>query len=236
MPKMHRFVLLNMICGLLIGSAVALPVAASTACMDLPQSTLQLYSIEAVDVQKLDATKNGLRQQFPSDFVSIRHPVMLVVSNVVALYDIKNRVIQADDGSICGSPELVRIGFGSTQRTIFLAQPAADDDCVRRRILDHGEVHIQALDDAVLRFIDEQQATFQQGMKALKQTPAPSESVLEEQWDRGLQIIISISRQQLITKMRAASAQVDEGSILADLANACGGKIGRFDQDLEMNP
>ena len=154
----------------------------------------------------------------------------------IGVTEIKNRVFRTADGSICGSPDLVRIGFGSTQRMTFLVQPAADDDCVHRQMLDHREAHARAWHDTIQRFIDEQQGILQQGMTALKKTPAPSAKAVEDQWNAGLQLVVSVARQRLITEMRAASARVDDGSVLTDLANSCDGKIRRLDQDLEMNP
>ena len=65
---------------LLMSLAVPLPVASSTVCTDLPPSTLQLYSVKAIDENELYATQQELRQEFPRDFLSIRHSVMLLTS------------------------------------------------------------------------------------------------------------------------------------------------------------
>lgn len=222
--------------GLLISLVALGSNVASAECKDLPQSTLQLYSIHPMELQDMHVTRNGLEQVFSSEFLVVRHPLMLMASNVVGIFEISNRAIRMQDGSICGAPEFVRIGFGSAQRLTLLAQPVTSDDCVYQHIQGHRDAHTLVLDDIINQFVDGQQAIFQQGMKALKQTPAISAQALEDQWNVGLQLMVSVARQELAALMHAANVRVDNAPALADLANACGGKIGRLSLDLDVNP
>lgn len=213
-----------------------MPTKATAACVNLPASTLQVYYLKTVDRQNTFVTPNELKQKFPPEFLAVRHSVMLAVSNTVGSYDVNHRMISAGDGSVCDAPDIVRIGFGSTQRLVFLARPGADDECVRQYLLDHEEAHANASHNAVLRFIDEKRTTFQQGVIALKQTPAPNEEIARNHWRTGLEIIVMEARRQLIAEVFAASVRLDDQATLAAMARACGGKIDRLGWDRDVNP
>ena len=176
--------------------------------------------------QKVPAEQ--LDQSLPSEIIGARHTTMLTTSNVIAFSEIKHRMMQHADGLVCDAPELVRIGFGSSQRIAFLTQSAADDPCVRQVMLNHEAVHAGVFGSTVDGFINEKRTAFERGMKALKQTPAPNPEIASARWNEGLQLIVDEAKEQLMMDLRAANARVDRPSVLADLAAACGGKIGEL--------
>ena len=206
--------------------AVPLNAVASDLCTGLPASTLQVLDAKPSGLVEQKVPAEHLDQSLPSEIIGARHTTMLSTSNVIAFFEIKHRMMPRADGSVCDAPELVRIGFGSSQRIAFLTQPAADDPCVRQVMLNHEAVHAGVFGSTVHGFIDEKRAAFERGMKALKQTPAPSAEIASARWNEGLQLIVNEAKEQLMMDLRAANAQVDRPSVLVALAAACGGKIG----------
>ena len=219
-------------------SAVALPfhAVAADACTNLPPSKLQVYYTRANGFEEEMAAAADLDRRIPPDALASQHTMMLTLSTLLSWFDIEHRIIKRDDGSVCNAPVLVRMGFGSTKRKIILAEPLANDACVRRQIRDHENAHAQAFDRTVDRFIDDRKPDFERGMKALKQTAAPSAEVAATRWYEGLQAIVGEAKQQLIEELREASAQVDDPSILAALEAACGGKIKELEGRDGANP
>lgn len=214
MPEIYRRVL-KVFVALLIASVI-LPSnrAAAAVCQNLPPSKLLVYGIKAsrLEEEKVPATK--LDQQMPPDALGSMHTMMLTTSNLISFFDIRHRPVAASDGTVCDAPEFVRIGFGSSQRKIFFADRAAGDACVRRQMLEHEAAHTQAFDSTVDRFIDDTKAYFERGVKALKQTSAPSAELAKTRWKEGLRLILTEAKQQLLTNLRAASAGVDDPAAL----------------------
>lgn len=217
-------------------SVASSPLSASSACSDLPPSTLQVFYIKPIDLNEVVVPAQELRREYAPDVLAVRHGGMVAVSNVVGTYDIRHRIIEMGGGVVCDSPEIVKIGFGSNLRMLYIARPVATNECVRHKMLDHEERHIQVLNATVLRFIDEKRTTFQKGMIALKQTPAPSSEVAKDRWRAGLQIIVSAARQELTEEIRTAIARLDDPSLLADLTNGGGCAIDPFSSDSGIDP
>lgn len=212
------------------------PLSASSACLDLPPSTLQVFYIKPIDLNEIVVPAQELRREYAPDVLAVRHGAMVAVSNVVGSYDIRHRIIEMGGGVVCDSPEIVKIGFGSNLRMLYITRPVATNECFRHKMLDHEERHIQVLNETVLQFIDEKRITFQKGMLALKQTPAPSSEVAKDRWRAGLQIIVSAARQELIEEIRAAIALLDDPLLLADLVNGGGCAIDPLGSDSGIDP
>lgn len=225
MSGVHRYAMLASFLCLIATAAAPLKAMAADRCENLPPSKLQVLSAKAGALEDRGVLASELAQDVPAGVVASRHSVMLMVSDTVSWFGIVHRVLPRDDGSVCNSPELVRMGFGTSRHTVLLAQAAADDVCVRREMLDHATIHVPASDTAVEQFIDEHTMNFQQGMKALKQTPAPNTETVTAQWRKGLQLIVAQAKEQLLDDLRAANARVDTPAVLAALENACGGRI-----------
>ena len=217
-------------------SVASRPLSASSVCSDLPPSTLQVLYIKPIDVNEIVVPAQELTREYAPDVLAVRHGGMVAVSNVVGSYDIKHRIIEMGGGVVCDSPEIVRIGFGSNLRMLYVARAIAANECARQKMLDHEERHIQILNETVLRFIDQKRTTFQRGMLALKQTPAPDSESAKDRWRAGLQIIVSAARQELTEDIRTAIARLDDPSLLAALANGCERAIDQFDSDDRPNP
>ncbi len=217
-------------------SVTCRPASASSTCSNLPSSTLQVFIIKPSDLDEIVVPVEDLDRTYASDVLAIRHGAMLTVSNVIGWYDIKHHFIEMEGGVVCGSPETVKIGFGSAQRMLYVAKPVATNECFRQKMLDHEERHIQVLNEAIQRFIDEKRTTFQRGMIALKQTPAPNPEIAKDRWRAGLQIIVSAARKELIEEIQAAIVRLDDPSLLAALTTGCGGATDRFGPDSGTNP
>lgn len=207
------------------------PLRAATICSDLPPSTLQVLYIKPNELNEVVVPLQELRREYAPDVLAVRHGGMVTVSNVVGSYDVKHRFIELGDGIVCGSPEIVKIAFGSNQRVLYVARPAATNECLRQKMLDHEERHTEVLNEIVQRFIDEKRTTFQRGMIALKQTPAPDPESARDRWRAGLQIIVSAAREELISDIRTAILRVDDTASLAALTNGCEGTTGQFNSD-----
>jgi hypothetical protein len=156
--------------------------------------------------------------------------MMLASTVLVSWFEIRHRPVPQPGGSVCDAPELVRMVFGAAQRQVFLAEPAADDPCVRRKLLEHEEDHERAFDEAVDRFINDRRSEFARGMKALKQMPAPDAKTAADRWDEGLRLIVSEAKRQLMVELRAASAAVDTPAVLTSLRQACNGRIKELER------
>ena len=150
---------------------------------------------------------------------------MVSASDLVTWFDIMHRIVPREDGSVCDAPSLVRMGFGTWSRRVFLTRAAAADPCVRQTLLDHEAAHNRAVEEAVDQFMDRQKRNFQRGLTALKQTPAPDAETAELRWEQGLRIMVVDARLRLFAAIRVAWTQADEPFALAALENACGGKV-----------
>ena len=225
MSGVHRYAMLASFLCLIVSAAGPPKAMAADRCENLPPSKLQVLTAKAADLEERGVPPGELAQDVPAGVIASRHSMMLMVSDTVSWFDIVHRVLPRGDGSVCDSPELVRMGFGTNGHTVLLAQAVADDACVRREMLDHAAAHVRAFDTTVERFIDEQTMDFQQGMKALKQTPAPNTEIVTARWRKGLQLIVAQAKEQLLDDLRAANARVDTPPVLAALENACGGRI-----------
>jgi hypothetical protein len=208
-------------------AALAVPfnAVASGLCTGLPASKLEVFDVKAPGVEVQKVPPEQLDQKVQPEIIGARHTTVLSASNVVAFFEITHRMVPRDDGSVCDAPKLVRIGFGSSRRTAFLTEAAADDKCVREEMLNHEAAHTRAFDSIVDQFIDERQPSFERAMIALKQTPAPNAEIASARWNEGLQLIVTQAKQQLMIDLLAASAQVDDSPVLAALDAACGGKV-----------
>jgi hypothetical protein len=210
---------------LVLGGAVLFQrAAAATLCTNLPSSTLQVLDIKASGVGEASVSAEELDRHIqPEDLVS-RHPRMLSFSDFVAWFDIVHRIVVRDDGSVCDAPSLVRMGFGASQRHVLFGPDVAGNPCMRQHMLDHEADHAGAFNDVVDRFIDRNRSLFQNGMKALKQTPAPSTEIARARWETGMRLILAEAKQQLLAELRSAIVQIDAPSAVTDLEKACGGK------------
>ena len=236
MSAMYRYLVTAAFCLSITVAISPLAHAAGGVCKDLPPSKLQVYYVRAVALQEEQVAAAELKRHVPSGALASQHTMMLTMVTLISWFDIDHRIVPRDDGSVCDAPELVRMGFGSSQRKIVFADVLADDACVRRQMLDHEDAHTRAFDSTVDRFIDDKRSDFEQGMKALKQTPAPSAAVATARWYEGLRIIVAESKQQLISDLWEASAGVDKPSVLAALETACDGKIGKLVRRGAANP
>jgi hypothetical protein len=199
---------------------------AATLCSGLPPSSLRLYGIRAETVDEVKVPAAELRHATQATGgVFSHHTLMLSGSDLAAWFDIEHRIVPREDGLVCDAPILVRMGFGSSSRHVFLAQSAAADACVREAMLDHEAAHNRITESVVGRFIDERGNDFRLGVTALKATPASSPEVAQERWEKGMQAMLGEARRQLLSELREATAQFDEPATLRALENACGGKL-----------
>ena len=209
------------------------PAGAVAPCADLPPSTLRIFDIKAPAPEAVEVPAEELDRNREAEGLASRHTLMLTLSDIASWFEVTHRIVPRADGSVCDAPSLVRMGFGSSRRLAFLARAAAEDACVRQKMLEHEAAHARAFDEVVDRFIAEQQDNLQRGMAALKQTPAPSEEVAKARWETGLRAIVAAARQQLLTEIQSAIAGIDEPPAIAALEDACGGKIRQLEQRSE---
>jgi len=205
--------------------------SAVAACTDLPPSTLRLYTINVPELEEWRVPADVLNREPATDELGSRHTLMLTTSDVVALFEITHRIVPQADGSVCDAPDLVRIGFGAGRRSAYLARAAAADACVRQQMLAHEADHTRRFNETVDHFIDEQQGSLRRGMEALKHMPAEDAEMAKARWEAGLRAMMTEAKQQLVRKIRTANAEVDGAATLAALAEACGGKIRRLQED-----
>jgi len=206
---------------------------AAPACSELPPSTLRLYDIKAATVEEVLVSAATLSAaSSPDGRLISRHTMMLTGGDLAVLSQITHRVIPQADGSFCDTPSLVNLGFGLSHRIAYLARDAAADACVRAAMLDHEAIHTRLLEETVDRFIDRQREPLQQGMLALKQTPAPTAQLARARWEEGLQALTVAAGRQLGDELRTAIARADDALSLAALEDSCGGKLRRL-QDQE---
>lgn len=229
MRMLHSFTGLALALLMVPGVLLAHPALAGPACSDLPPSTLRLYDIKATAVEEVRVPAAALgAAPSPDGGLISRHTMMLTGGDLAVLFQITHRVIPQADGSFCDAPSLVSIGFGVSRRVAYLARDAAADACLRAAMLDHEAVHTMLLDEAVDRFIDRQRGPLQRGMRALKQTPAPTARLAQASWETGMQALTAVARRQLRDELGAAIARADAALSLAALEDSCGGKLRRL--------
>lgn len=229
MPSLHRNESLLLILCALGGALLFHPAGAVTLCSDLPPSTLRVYDIKASAVDAVGVPIEELEPKAQTEALASRHTLMLTASDIVTWFQIAHRIVRRTDGSVCDAPTLVQMGFGSSRRLAFLASAAAADPCVRQKMLDHEAAHTRALDEVVDRFIEQQQSNLQRGMQALKQTPAASVAIAKARWEMGVSAIVTEAKRQLVIELAAESDQIDAPAALAELENACGGKVRQLE-------
>ncbi len=216
---------------LVLSASLALNQAAvAGVCANLPPSKLRVYDLKPDRLEEVAVPAGQLDQEIPTDALVSRHTMMLTMSNIVVWFDIQHRAIPADDGSFCDSPILVRMGLGLDKRRALLAQPAVDDECVRRHMLDHEAVHARAYAAALDQFIKGRGGDLQRGMAALKETSAPSPDLAKARWEEGLRMLLLEAKRQLMVDFGLANQHVDDAATLAALEDACGGKIRQLEQ------
>src|SRR4051812_34183904 len=86
---------------------------AAIPCTDLPPSSLRLYDIKAPTVQVAEVSAADLKHSAQGGSPVSQHTLMLTTNTVAAWFDIAHRILARPDGSVCDSPSLVRMGFGS---------------------------------------------------------------------------------------------------------------------------
>jgi len=203
-----------------------IPAAAAAApCINLPPSTLSIYDIRKPALEEVRVPAAELDRIDPGNGLGSRHTLMFTTTDVMTLFEIHHRPVPQADGAICDAPSLVRIGLGAGRRVAYLARAAAADACVHERMLAHEEDHNRRFNATVDRFIAQQNGDLQDGVKALKQMPAPSAAVAKARWEAGVRALRAAAAEQLQTQIRAAIAAADDGPTLAALADACGGKL-----------
>jgi hypothetical protein len=207
------------------------PAGAVAPCTDLPSSTFRIFGIKASAPEAVEVPVEELdRNREAEGGLASRHTLMITLSDFVSWFEVTHRVVPRADGSVCDAPSLVRMGFGSSRRLAFLARGAAEDACVRQKMLEHEAAHSRAFDEVVDRFIADQQYNLRRGMAALKQAPAPNENVAKARWEEGVRAIAAAARQQLLSEIQSAIAGIDEPSAIAALKDACDGKIRQLEQ------
>ncbi len=212
-----------------VGPLFSRPASSATLCAGLPPSTLLVYAIKASPPEMVGVSAEELARSDDAGDLSSHHTLMVSASDLVTWFDIMHRIVPREDGSVCDAPSLVRLGFGTQSRRVFLTREAAADPCVRRTLLDHEAAHNRAVEEAVDQFIDRQKREFQRGLTALKQTPAPDAETAKRRSEQGLRIMVTAARLQLFAAIRTALARVDEPVTLAALENACGGKVRQLE-------
>jgi hypothetical protein len=202
MKSARQFHCMNIVFLIVIGNCLAFQRAgATTLCTDLPPSILQVFDLKAPAVKELSVPAQELGPRGQTADLASRHTMMLTVSNIVTWFDITHRIVPREDGLVCDAPSLVRMGFGSSRRFAFLAHAAAEDACVRQQMLDHEAAHTSAFEKVVDQFIDRQESSFQRGVTALKQTPAPDAKTAKTRWETGLRAMVIEAREQLFAEL-----------------------------------
>jgi hypothetical protein len=230
MTGIYRLVLTGSLAFLLANAALGPGRAAAAICDNLPPSNLVVLGVTAPEVDEEEIPTASLDRKLVAGALTFRHTMMLASTVLVSWFEIRHRPVPRPGGSVCDAPELVRMVFGAAQRQVFLAEPAADDPCVRRKLLEHEAVHARAFGEAVDRFINDRRSEFARGMKALKQMPAPDAKTAADRWDEGLRLIVSEAKRQLMVELRAASAAVDTPAVLMSLRQACNGRIKELER------
>ena len=85
----------------------------------------------------------------------------------------------------------------------------------------HEADHANLFNEVIDRFIDDNRSLLQQGMIALKQTPAPDANVARVRWEIGMRRILDEAKRQLLTQVQAANAQIDASPRAKTLDEAC---------------
>ena len=201
---------------------------AAAACAGMPPSQLQMFDITAREAQVITVPPAKI-ERYPQGDVASRHTLMLSQARVVTMIEITHRIIPRDDGLVCDAPTMVRIGLGFDRRTVLLGSPAAEDVCVRQIMLDHEAAHAQALTKVVDEFIDRRTADLEQGVTALKATPAPNADTVKRQWEAGVRVVVAAIRQELIEALQTSMAEADRPTALAALEKACGGAVQKLE-------
>jgi hypothetical protein len=236
MTEIYRLLLTSSLAFLLANAALWPARAVAANCQDLPPSKLLVFGVKVPEVEEEEIPAASLDRKLATGALTFRHTMMLASTVLVGWFEIRHRPVPQPGGSVCDAPELVRMGFGAARRQIFLAEPAADDPCVRRMMLDHEADHARAFDDAVDRFINDRRFEFERGMKALKQTSAPGAKAAAKRWDEGLRLIVSEAQRQLMIELSAANAEVDAPAVLTSLRRACNGRIEELERRKGTSP
>jgi hypothetical protein len=212
------------------GACLTRVAAAASACADLPLSALRVYDIKMPVLEELRVPADALNRMPSTDELGSRHTLMLTTNELVTLFEIRHHIVPQADGSLCDAPSLVRIGFGSSRRTAYLARAAAADECVRRMLLAHEDDHTRRFDATVDRFIAQQTGNLKRGLVALKHMPAASAQLAKARWESGLRALVAEAKRQLLSELRAAIAETDTAPALAALTDACGGKVRQLQE------
>lgn len=218
------FIMASLVSSLL--SALYQPAFANTPeCTNLPPSKLQIYNIDTPDVEERLVPAARLTTVPEQHDLVARHTMALFSRNVVAWVKIRHREVPQPSGMVCNAPETVEIGFGSTARTLIMADVAAGNACIRRELTEHERDHSVAFNATLDRFLNDNGSSLRAGMMALKKMPADTVDHATAMWDSGLRLILDKVKAPLLSDLRETNSAVDTPANLEALKSACGGAL-----------
>lgn len=218
---------------LMLGSllALAIPTSATAAqlCTNLPPSNLRMYGTELKGIDAVPVTSIGLNQLAESHKITAEmrnaHPLMLLIPKIDLHFSTDERSIEVAPNTFCASPQHVEIMFGMTAYVAYIDQRAYDDECMRSRLLQHAELHVDADKEEMSAFLREMSEPLHERLTQLKMSPAPDPKAAIEQFRSGLGEFLLAATGEFGHDRLRSQAAIDTPSVISELRAACDGHV-----------
>lgn len=204
--------------GALIGGS-----SAAAQCINLPQSSLKVYTLTARSQVEGHGGPAQHRPDPPAP-LGTAHPELLIITFVTGHVTIEKTVVERN-GVFCASPKEVFIGMGPVRRTIRLPRGSDLDTCAFEALVEHAERHALAEDKAIDRFVASTESLFGGLLAALKRQSAASDTAAYDAFSTSVHVMLDGAIEELDRARRAASERVDTADELAALGRKCGGSL-----------
>ena len=206
---------------------------AAQGCGALPVSDLKLHrvSVDYVD-QEIAPPEEIARFSTPGDG-GAPHPLMAVRYSVDSTVGVIHRLVPAEDGGFCDSPETVVFRFGVSRRRVILAPQAAAEPCVKSALLAHEADHDRIISEAIRVFFDEQERELARQLRELKAQRARDEDAAK----RAMEIGLLRASARIMEKFNLSEAGrirelVDSPARLSALAASCNGRVAELERSV----
>lgn len=208
-------------------------VFAAPGCAELPPSDLKLHPLSVDYIDQEIATPEEIARLSNAKNARPPHPLMAVRYAIDSNVGLVHRLVPADDGGFCDSPETVVFGFGITRRRVLLTPEAASEPCVKSALLAHEAENYRVVGEAIRGFLHQQEAALARQLRELKAQRGAGEISAKGAMETGL-LDASARLLELFNKNEAGRIreQIDSPVRLSALGASCNGRIADLERRL----
>jgi hypothetical protein len=193
-----------------------------------------MYGTELHGVDVVRVTDDDLKQLMDSHQATTEmraaHPLMLLVPKVDLHFSIDERAIEVEPSVFCVSPQWVEIILGLSGYVAYMEETAYDDECVRRELLRHAELHAKAENEAMSLLIKSLNGPLHDRLTSLKSSSATDAKSAIERFKSGLGEFLLNAVKGFGGDRLKMQAEIDTPQVLSYLRGSCNGRVQRLEK------